>query len=81
MPDERTPRKIFSDNGTNFKATEKVGKEELKKVDFGKLVVKYDQTKWRFNPHMGGASECLIRSITPNSNYNDDLMSAEYITN
>ncbi|XP_041564473.1 uncharacterized protein LOC121467226 [Drosophila elegans] len=92
-----TPKEIFSDNGTNFRATEKIVKEELKNIDFGKLVIKYDQIKWRFNPpaapHMGGAWERLIRSIklviksiSPNSNYNDEslrnaLLSAEYVIN
>ncbi|XP_052835157.1 uncharacterized protein LOC128251924 [Drosophila gunungcola] len=92
-----TPKEIFSDNGTNFRATEKIVKEELKNIDFGKLVIKYDQIRWRFNPpaapHMGGAWERLIRSIklviksiSPNSNYNDEslrnaLLSAEYVIN
>jgi len=76
-----TPKQIFSDNGTNFKATEKIVKEELKNVELDKLVLKYDKIKWRFNPpaapHMGGAWERLIRSIkmvlksiSPNANYN-----------
>ncbi|XP_070075690.1 uncharacterized protein [Drosophila takahashii] len=92
-----TPKELFSDNGTNFKATEKIVKEELKNVEFDKLVVKYDKIKWRFNPpaapHMGGAWERLIRSIkmvlksiSPNANYNDEslknaLISAEYVIN
>jgi len=62
-----TPKQIFSDNGTNFKATEKIVKEELKNVELDKLVLKYDKIKWRFNPpaapHMGGAWERFIRSI------------------
>jgi len=61
------PKEIFSDNRTNFNATEKIVKEEVKNVEFDKLVIKYDKIKWRFNPpaapHMGGAWEHLIRSI------------------
>jgi len=92
-----TPKEIFSDNGTNFKATEKIVKEELKNVAFDKLLIKYDKIKWRFNPpaapHMGAAWERLIRSIkmvlksiSPNVNYNNEslknaLISAEYVIN
>jgi len=86
-----TPKEIISDNGTNFKATEKIVKEELKNVEFDKLVIKYDKIKWRFNPpaapHMGGAWERLIRSIkmvlksiSPNANYNDESLKNAFIS-
>ncbi|XP_068150198.1 uncharacterized protein [Drosophila tropicalis] len=92
-----TPREIFSDNGTNFKATEKLVKEELVKIDFDQIAVHYEAIKCRFNPpaapHMGGAWERLVRTvksvlkaICPSSNFNDEtlrsaLMEAEFIIN
>ncbi|XP_041632479.1 uncharacterized protein [Drosophila kikkawai] len=92
-----TPKEIFSDNGTNFKATEKMVKEELKKIDFDEITIKYEAIKWHFNPpaapHMGGAWERLVRSvktvlksICPTSNFNDEtlrtaLMEAENVIN
>ncbi|KAM8711560.1 hypothetical protein ACLKA7_012128 [Drosophila subpalustris] len=92
-----TPAEIFSDNGTNLRSTEKALKEELVKIDFDDIMVKYDRIKWRFNPpgapHMGGAWERLIRTtkgvlkaISPNYAFNDEtlrcaLMEAEFIIN
>jgi len=62
-----TPREIFTDNGTNFKASEKVICEELPRVDFDEVYRSFDTIKWSFNPpaapHMGGAWERLIGSI------------------
>ncbi|XP_036317497.1 uncharacterized protein LOC118732476 [Rhagoletis pomonella] len=62
-----TPKEIFSDNGTNFKATAKLIREELKNVSFAALQKKFDGIKWRFNPpgapHMGGSWERLVRSV------------------
>ncbi|XP_044573585.1 uncharacterized protein LOC123257724 [Drosophila ananassae] len=53
------PKEIFSDNGTNFKTTEKAVREELKNIEHDKITIKFDGIKWRFNPpgapHMGGA--------------------------
>nr|XP_041633358.1 uncharacterized protein LOC121503205 [Drosophila kikkawai] len=37
-----TPREIYSDNGTNFKATEKAVREELIKIDFDKIAINLD---------------------------------------
>ncbi|KAL7739552.1 hypothetical protein ACLKA6_008678 [Drosophila palustris] len=92
-----TPAEIYSDNGTNLRSTEKALKEELVKIDFDDIMVKYDRIKWRFNPpgapHMGGAWERLIRTtkgvlkaISPNYAFNDEtlrcaLMEAEFIIN
>ncbi|XP_036334764.1 uncharacterized protein LOC118745419 [Rhagoletis pomonella] len=92
-----TPSEIYSDNGTNFKATEKRVREKLIEIDFGKITVKYDRIKWHFNlpgaPHMGGAWESLVRttktvlrSICPNYSFNDEslrssLMKAEFTIN
>ncbi|XP_043069513.2 uncharacterized protein [Drosophila bipectinata] len=63
-----TPKEIFSDNGTNFRATEKAVREELKKIEYDKITIKFDGIKWRFNPpgapHMGGAWERLVRTTT-----------------
>jgi len=92
-----TPREIYSDNGPNFKATEKALREELIKIDFDKIAIKFDDIKWQFNPtgarHMGGAWERLVRttktvlkSICPNYSFNDEnlrcaLMEAQFIIN
>jgi len=92
-----TPREIYSDNGTNFTATEKALPEELIKIDFDKIALKFDGIKWQFNPpgapHMGGAWERLVRttktvlkSICPNYSFNDEslrcaLMEAQFIIN
>ncbi|XP_070069990.1 uncharacterized protein [Drosophila takahashii] len=62
-----TPKEIFSDNGTNFKATEKVVQEDFRKIDFNDKTIQYEAIKWRFSPpaapHMGGAWERLVRSV------------------
>ncbi|XP_070138607.1 uncharacterized protein [Drosophila bipectinata] len=92
-----TPREIFSDNGTNFRATEKAVREELKKIEHDKITIKFDGIKWRFNPsgapHMGGAWERLVRTtkgilknICPSYSFNDEglrnaLKEAHFIIN
>ncbi|KAM8701945.1 hypothetical protein ACLKA7_000710 [Drosophila subpalustris] len=91
------PAEFYSDNGTNFRASEKAVREELVKLDYDEIMVKYDSIKWHFNPpgapHMGGAWERLVRStktvlksICPTYSFNDEslrsaLMEAEYIIN
>lgn len=63
------PRKIFSDNGTNFVKSERLLREELENVDFNKVAREFisPELSWHFNPpscaHMGGAWERLIRSV------------------
>ncbi|XP_044573578.1 uncharacterized protein LOC123257718 [Drosophila ananassae] len=92
-----TPKEIFSDNGLNFRATEKAVREDLKKIDNDKITIKFDGIKWRFNspgaPHMGGAWERFVRTtkgilknICPNYSFNDEslrnaLMEAQFIIN
>ncbi|XP_044570431.1 uncharacterized protein LOC123257065 [Drosophila ananassae] len=92
-----TPKEIFSDNGTSFRATEKAVREELKKIEHDKITIKFDGIKWRFNPpgapHMGGAWERLVRTtkgilknICPNYSFKDEglrnaLMEAQFIIN
>ncbi|KAH8339646.1 hypothetical protein KR067_006442 [Drosophila pandora] len=92
-----TPKEIFSENGTNFRATEKAVREELKKIEHDKITIKFDGIKWRFNPpgapHMGGAWERLVRTtkgilknICPNYSFNDEglrnaVMEAQFIIN
>ncbi|XP_044570129.1 uncharacterized protein LOC123257009 [Drosophila ananassae] len=92
-----TPKEIFSDNGTNFRATEKAVREELKKIEHDKITIKFDGIKWRFNPpgapHMGGAWERLVRTtkgilknICPSYSFNDEglrnaLVEAQFIIN
>ncbi|KAH8339623.1 hypothetical protein KR067_011866 [Drosophila pandora] len=92
-----TPKEIFSDNGTNFRATKKAVREELKKIEHDKIIIKFDGIQWRFNPpgapHMGGAWERLVRTtkgilknICPNYSFNDEglrnaLIEAQFIIN
>ncbi|XP_055922260.1 uncharacterized protein LOC129953275 [Eupeodes corollae] len=61
------PREIYTDNGTNFKATEKILCDEYKNINYSTVASKYDGLRWKFNPpaapHMGGAWERLVRSI------------------
>jgi len=58
-----TPREIFTDNGTNFKASEKVICEELPRVVFDEVYRSFDTIKWSFNPpsapHMGEHGSAL----------------------
>ena len=79
------PREIYTDNGTNFKAAEKILSEQVKQIDYSGISPKFDKTKWIFNPpaapHMGGAWERLIRSIKnvlytlyPRLNFNDETL-------
>ncbi|XP_044316262.1 uncharacterized protein LOC123037810 [Drosophila rhopaloa] len=79
------------------RATEKTLREELIKIDFDKIAIKFDGIKWLFNPpgapHMGGAWERLVRTtktvlknICPNYSFNDEslrcaLMEAQFIIN
>lgn len=62
-----TPREIYSDNGTNFKAAEKILCSQLKNIDVSTIQSTFEQIKWKFNPpaapHMGGAWERLVRSV------------------
>ncbi|GBP03416.1 hypothetical protein EVAR_71358_1 [Eumeta japonica] len=62
-----TPREIYSDNGTNFKAAERILVTQLKKVNVPEIKTTFEQIKWKFNPpsspHMGGAWERLIKSV------------------
>lgn len=92
-----TPREIYTDNGTNFKCTEKLLKELQKNIDYTDIVKKHDEIKWFFNPpaapHMGGAWERLVRSIKsvlyamcPSAKFNDEtirsfLYEVEFIIN
>ncbi|XP_075167653.1 uncharacterized protein LOC142239764 [Haematobia irritans] len=85
-----SPKEIYTDNGTNFKAVEKILREEKQHIDLHQVFSKYDDIKWRFNPpaapHMGGAWERLIRtvksvlySMLPAFKFNDEtLRSALY---
>ena len=62
------PSEIMSDNGTNFVGAEKVLREELKKIDEGKIYRAMSQKgiKWKFiaarSPHWGGVWERLVQS-------------------
>jgi len=58
-----TPREIFTHNGTNFKASEKVICEELPRLNFDEVYGSFDTIKWNFNPpvapHMGEHGSAL----------------------
>ncbi|XP_036340648.1 uncharacterized protein LOC118750014 [Rhagoletis pomonella] len=91
------PREIYTDNGTNFKATNNILRIEANQVDYATIQTKFDNIKWNFNPpaapHMGGAWERLIRSIKtvlngmhPEHNFNDEtlrsaLLEVEFMIN
>ncbi|XP_053968959.1 uncharacterized protein LOC128870369 [Anastrepha ludens] len=91
------PREIFSDNGSNFKASEKIISESLKNIDLNGIASSFDRVKWRFNPpsapHMGGAWERLVRSVKtvlyetlPSTSFSDEslrsaLNEVEFILN
>ncbi|XP_037828693.1 uncharacterized protein LOC119616432 [Lucilia sericata] len=80
-----TLREIYSDNGTNFKAAEKLLCCQLKNVNSSIIQKKLEQIKWKFNPpaapHMGGAWERLVKSIKtvlysicPTMKFNDESL-------
>ena len=83
-----TPRKVWSDNGTNFVGAQTELKKALKELKLSKVQsysTKYD-IEWHFNPpsasHMGGVWERLIRtvrrvmsSILVNARLTDEILS------
>ncbi|PIK53264.1 hypothetical protein BSL78_09838 [Apostichopus japonicus] len=64
-----SPEKIFCDNGTNFKGSERELKEALAELEPEKIArhLGHKHIQWEFNPpmasHMGGVWERIIRSI------------------
>ncbi|XP_062538842.1 uncharacterized protein LOC134207140 [Armigeres subalbatus] len=66
------PAAIYSDRGTNFRATSKELKSAVEHIDQDVLMKEFtsNKTEWFFNPpvtpHMGGAWERLIRSVKQN---------------
>lgn len=64
-----TPEKIYSDNGTNFIASEKELNREIKNWNKKHVedYMKLKKIEWHFNPpgasHMGGVWERIIREI------------------
>ncbi|XP_017495011.1 PREDICTED: uncharacterized protein LOC108383140, partial [Rhagoletis zephyria] len=63
------PREFWSDNATNFKATQRELSASFNEMDKDKLVRAFTSSsmKWMFippaSPHMGGAWERLVRSV------------------
>ncbi|XP_046868996.1 probable G-protein coupled receptor Mth-like 11 [Drosophila willistoni] len=59
-----TSREIYSDNGTNFKAAEKIIYDKAQTINFNAVQPAFDDIKWKFNPpaapHMGGAWKRLL---------------------
>ncbi|XP_075167473.1 uncharacterized protein LOC142239564 [Haematobia irritans] len=92
-----TPREFYSDNGTNFKAAEKIICNPLQEIDYTIVKGSFEQISWKFNPpaapHMGGVWERLVRSIKtalyaicPSMSFTDEslrtaLCEAEFIIN
>ncbi|GBP02976.1 hypothetical protein EVAR_69127_1 [Eumeta japonica] len=77
-----SPREIYTDCGTNFKAVSKIFSGE---VDHEAVSKQCDSIRWKFNPpaapHMGGAWERLVRSvkaalynISPQMKFNDETL-------
>lgn len=60
------PRRIFSDNATNFRGASRILVDEIEKVSYNKLEHDYPEIDWKFippaSPHMGGTWERMIRS-------------------
>ncbi|XP_068149408.1 uncharacterized protein [Drosophila tropicalis] len=44
-----TPREIYSDNGTNFKAAEKIICDKAQTINFNAVQPAFDDIKWKFN--------------------------------
>lgn len=63
------PRRIYSDNGTNFTGAERELREALERLDQTKVYnhLRLDDVQWSFNPpeasHQGGIWERMIRSV------------------
>lgn len=63
------PRRIYSDNGTNFTGAERELREALERLDQTKVYnhLRIDDVQWSFNPpeasHQGGIWERMIRSV------------------
>ncbi|KAL9984439.1 hypothetical protein ACROYT_G006730 [Oculina patagonica] len=63
------PRKIYSDNGTNFTGAERELREALGRLDQTKVYnhLRIGDVQWSFNPpeasHQGGIWERMIRSV------------------
>ncbi|XP_075167626.1 uncharacterized protein LOC142239729 [Haematobia irritans] len=62
-----TPRKVFSDNATNFRGASRVLLEEVERISSSEVERKFPNIEWVFippsSPHMGGAWERMVRSI------------------
>lgn len=63
------PKKVFSDNGTNFVKAEQVLRDDLVSIDMKVIAENFEDPtmKWYFNPpsspHMGGSWERLVKSV------------------
>ncbi|XP_075157723.1 uncharacterized protein LOC142230989 [Haematobia irritans] len=61
------PRRIFSDNATNFRGASRILVDEIEKICYDEIECKYPDIEWSFitpaSPHMGGAWERMIRSV------------------
>lgn len=63
------PKEMYSDNGTNFKGTERELQECCAKLDHNKIrgEMTNHRIKWSFippaSPHMGGCWERMVRSV------------------
>ncbi|XP_055633360.1 uncharacterized protein LOC129773740 [Toxorhynchites rutilus septentrionalis] len=67
-----TPRKIYSDRGTNFVGASRTLKEAMAAINEKQFMEEFisSETDWIFNPpaapHMGGCWERLIRTVKAN---------------
>lgn len=62
-----TPRKILSDNATNFRGASRVLLEEVDKISSSEVEREHPTIEWEFippaSPHMGGTWERMVRSV------------------
>lgn len=61
------PKRIMSDNGTNFRGASKILITEIQNLSYDDMQREFPEIEWRFipplSPHMGGAWERMIRSV------------------
>ncbi|XP_054745916.1 uncharacterized protein LOC129250308 [Anastrepha obliqua] len=81
------PKRIISDNGTNFRGASVLLVKEIERISSNDIERKYPEIEWIFippaSPHMGGSWERMIRStksilmdILPDSGMREEVLRA-----